>query len=33
MKSKYRLNLVKHCIGMIDERDEIVMPDIKQACE
>ena len=30
-KAKYPNNLVKHCVKMIDLRDELVMSDIKQA--
>ena len=28
-KCKYRQHLVRHCVKMVDEKDDIVMPDLK----
>jgi hypothetical protein len=30
-KVNYRKGLVKHCVKSVDEKDEIIMPDLKQA--
>ena len=30
-KSKYRRNQIKSCIKKIDESDELIMPDMKEA--
>ncbi len=30
-KCKYRQHLVRHCVKMVDEKDDLVMPDLKQA--
>ena len=29
-KVYYRKGLVKHCLKPVDEKDEIIMPDLKQ---
>ena len=30
-KSKYRRNMIKNCIKKIDECEELIMPDMKEA--